>query len=80
MKYTHTCSKCDSADVVEVEGANMNSQMKVPLGKWSMKSVVIDRYICAHCGYMEEFARLDKSFIRWAEKKIDTQGPPDEYV
>ena len=62
MRYNRKCPKCESHDVIEVVGTKLNQQHKIPLTKWSVKNAVLDRYICSHCGYTEEFVQLDNSF------------------
>lgn len=71
MKYNFTCPKCNSRKVLEVIGSNLNQYQKIPLNKWSVKNAILDRYICADCGYTEEFVQLSESFQRWADKTLD---------
>ena len=73
MKYNFTCPKCNSRKVIEVIGSNLNQHQRIPLTKWSLKNAVLDRYICADCGYTEEFVQLSDSFIRWADKTLEEQ-------
>lgn len=73
MRYSRKCPKCESHDIVEVIGTKLNQHHRIPLSKWSVKNAVIDRYICCHCGYTEEFAQLTNSFKKWADKKLDDQ-------
>ena len=81
MKYSFKCPKCSSAKVIEVIGSNLNQHQKIPLNKWSIKNAVLDRYICADCGYTEEFVQLNESFKKWAEKTLDTQDQNyDDFV
>ncbi|MCB0669409.1 MAG: hypothetical protein KDC80_26475 [Saprospiraceae bacterium] len=78
MKYTFTCPKCNSGRVIEVVGSNMNQYQKIPLNKWSVKNAVLDRYICADCGYTEEFVQLSDSFEKWAIKTLEQGGGRDD--
>ncbi|MEM9918869.1 MAG: hypothetical protein AAF990_12280 [Bacteroidota bacterium] len=81
MRYTLRCPKCDSKNVVEVIGANINQQQKIPLTKWSMRSATLDRYICADCGYTEEYVQLTDTFKKWARKRLNEQERRyDDYV
>ena len=59
----------------------MNQQHKIPLTKWSMKSATLNRYICADCGYTEEYVQLTDSFKKFAETELKKQDRPlDDYV
>ncbi|MEO1513674.1 MAG: hypothetical protein AAFV95_01635 [Bacteroidota bacterium] len=81
MRYTMRCPKCDSDRVVEVVGSNMNQHQKIPLTTWSFKHATLDRYICADCGYTEEFVQLTNGFQRWAERQLQRQPrKPDDFV
>ncbi|MEM8906809.1 MAG: hypothetical protein AAGD05_03090 [Bacteroidota bacterium] len=51
MRYSFQCPKCNSRNVVEVVGSNMNAYQKIPLNKWSFKNATLDRYICTDCGW-----------------------------
>ena len=74
MKNTFICPKCSSDRVLEIIGSNMNQYQKIPLNKWSIKNAVLDRYICADCGYTEEFVQLSESFQKWADKTLEREG------
>jgi transposase-like protein len=81
MRYKYKCPKCESNDVIEVIGSNINQYQKIPLTKWGTRNVVLDRYICASCGYTEEWVQLSEKFKKWAFSKLDSQdGKYDEYV
>lgn len=74
MKTTHHCPKCDSTKIVVYEGkAHVQSSIGATT-KWGLTSAVLDRYFCVNCGYTEEYARLDKKFMKWANGKLDKQG------
>ncbi len=81
MRYSLKCPKCNSQGVVEVIGSTMNQYQKIPLNKWSFKNATLDRYICADCGYTEEFVQLSDSFKKWAKKALQNQNPKyDDFV
>ena len=81
MRYTFQCPKCHSNNVVEVIGSKMNQYQKIPLKKWNTKSAVLDRYICADCGYTEEYVQLDEKFKVWAQKTLQQQDRKyDDFV
>ncbi len=71
MRFSYKCPKCNSNDVVEVIGSNINQMQKIALNKWSMTQAVLDRYLCANCGYTEEYVQLTDSFKRWARQQLD---------
>ena len=73
MKYDFKCPKCNSNNVIEVVGSNLNQHQKIPLNKWSIKNAVLDRYICTDCGYTEEFVQLNENFKKWAHKTLGSQ-------
>ena len=73
MRYSFKCPKCDSRQVVEVIGSNMNQHQNIPLNKWSFRNATLDRYICVDCGYTEEFVQLTDSFKAWARTKLNEQ-------
>ena len=59
----------------------MNQYQKIPLHKWNIRSAILDRYICADCGYTEEYVQLTDSFKKWANKTWkETGGLYDEFV
>lgn len=75
MRNSFQCPKCHSRAVIEVIGSSMNQQTKIPLTKWSFKNATLDRYICADCGYTEEFVQLTKNFKSWARKNLVSRPP-----
>ena len=81
MRFSFQCPKCSSHDVIEVKGSSMNVHQKIPLTKWSMKHAVLDRYLCAHCGYTEEYVQLTDSFNKWAKRELKKPGKRyDDFV
>lgn len=60
----------------------MNPHQRIPLNKWKFKTAQLDRYICASCGYTEEYVQLLPSFLYWADQQLQKRGedPYDEYV
>lgn len=84
MKFNYKCPKCNSNDVLMITGTKYNTQHTIPLTKWSIKNAALDRYICANCGYTEEYVQLDSSFEKFARKNLGKQNRKgridDEYV
>lgn len=60
MKNTKSCPKCDSADIVRIDGyaGAYGSGNNIMLGNTIFSAVNIHRYICCSCGYTEEW--IDK--------------------
>ena len=73
MRNTFLCPKCGSSQVIEVKGSSMNQQTLIPLNKWSFKNATLDRFICADCGYTEEWVQRTEKFKRWAKELLFKQ-------
>ncbi len=62
MKNTHICPKCNSNDILRVEGIHegygAGNIIRISL---LMKWVGVNRYICCNCGFVEEW--IDKEDI-----------------
>jgi len=81
MRYSFQCPKCSSFEVIEVKGHAMNTYQKIPLTKWGTKSAILDRYLCVHCGYTEEYVQLTDSFKKWARKELKkSNNHNDDFV
>ncbi len=81
MKNSGQCHKCDSRTIYLVKGTSFNAYQQIPLNKWSTSNAVLDRYICANCGYTEEFVQLNSKFHKWAKKSFDKLNDPnDDFV
>jgi len=78
MRHSYICPKCDSRKVVEVVGSSINQYQKIPLHAWNIKNAILDRYICADCGYTEEFVQLNEGFKKWVEKALKKRGGPSD--
>lgn len=57
MKQTKICPKCQSADVVRVDGyaGAYGSGNNMILGASILSAVNVNRYICRRCGFTEEW-------------------------
>ncbi len=81
MRQNRRCPKCQSYDVIEVVGHKHNQYQIISLTKWGLKNAVLDRYICADCGYTEEYVQLNEKFRAWAKKNTGGKGGSfNEYV
>lgn len=61
MKNTRVCTKCKSTDVVRIDGhigANGGGNY-LRLGASIFSSVIVNRYVCCSCGFVEEW--VDKN-------------------
>lgn len=82
MKATHTCPKCTSTNLVIVNAfPGTSTSNAVQLTRWGTHIGFFDRYVCAECGFMENYANLeDKRWQKWLEKKIAEADPDSEFV
>ena len=57
MKTTKRCPKCESRDILRFDGyvGPYGSGNNLQTGKTIFSSVPVNRYICARCGYTEEW-------------------------
>ncbi len=58
MKNTKTCPKCGSKDIVFVPSAWSGRDGNVISAVFM--NYKVDRYVCADCGYCEEWVEKDK--------------------
>ena len=57
MKNTKTCPKCNSTDIVRMDGycGAYGSGSNILTGKSTFSAVNVNRYICCKCGFIEEW-------------------------
>ena len=57
MKLTKICPKCQSADIVRIDGYTgpYGSGNNIMTGKTLFSAVNVNRYVCCRCGYSEEW-------------------------
>lgn len=57
MKNTKICPKCNSSDILIVDGyaGAYGSGNNIMTGMTIFSAVKVDRYICCSCGYTEEW-------------------------
>lgn len=57
MKRTNLCPKCNSSDIVRIEGyaGAYGSGNNVALGMSVFSCVPVHRYVCCRCGFTEEW-------------------------
>ncbi|MBE6546025.1 MAG: hypothetical protein E7668_01120 [Ruminococcaceae bacterium] len=63
MKNTNICPKCQSSNIVRIDGHTgaYGSGNNVMTGKTIFSTVNVNRYICCDCGFTEEW--IDKEDI-----------------
>lgn len=61
MKNTNKCPKCGSSDIIKVPGyaGAYGSGNNIMVGMTIKSAVPVDRYLCADCGYSEEWVDID---------------------
>lgn len=73
MKNTRICPKCDSTDIVRIDGyaGAYGSGNNIMTGMTIFSAVNVNRYICCKCGFSEEWIdREDIEKIRNSKKAI----------
>ena len=55
MKNSKKCPKCQSSDVIRVPGEVAAIGNNIKLGGFNFWSVPVTRYLCATCGFAEEW-------------------------
>ena len=61
MKNTNKCPKCGSSDIIKIPGyaGAYGSGNNIMVGMTIKSAVPVDRYLCADCGYSEEWVDID---------------------
>jgi len=80
MKHTYQCPKCESIDVIKIEGQRFNQNQIISLTKWAVSSAVLDRFLCTNCGYTEEWIQLNSKFKKWVAKNKDKGNLASDFV
>ena len=71
MKNTKTCPKCNSTDVVSVNGTvgAHGTGNNIMIGATIFSAVNVNRYICCSCGFTEEWIdKVDIDTIKYSSK------------
>lgn len=68
MKNTRSCPKCQSNDIVRIEGKAGSYGSNIPIGM-SKLAVTVTRFLCLSCGFLEE----------WIESKEDLEKIRSKY-
>ena len=52
-----TCPKCNSTEVYRYVGGLKagGGECHLEVGLWSPKDIILNTYLCSHCGYLEMY-------------------------
>lgn len=73
MKPTGICPKCNSKKIVVYKANSMQQGSTGATNFFGMVTAKLDRYFCVNCGFSEEYAQINKSFAKWADKELKKQ-------
>lgn len=68
MKNTQLCPKCEANNIIKVPFRNVVGQDAVKLGV--LNFVYLNYYICADCGYTEQWVDNQKSLDKLKLKSV----------
>ena len=70
MKNTHTCPKCNSQEIMRIEGrmGGYSGGNDIPAGSFSFRTVKVTRYLCGSCGFSEEWIDAPEDLHKLKEK------------
>ena len=79
MKKTGICPKCGGRDILYAAGeaGAYGAGNNIPTGVTNFSRVPVDRYICASCGYAEEW--VDREGLDKLKKKRNRSKRSDIY-
>ncbi len=73
MKNTKKCPKCDSTEIVRLDGSTMRQNGNMLLTGMSVFTAVsVNTYICLNCGYTEEWIDEGDLYLIRNSKKAKT--------
>jgi len=69
MRNTHSCPKCPNTDIVRIPGnvGAYGSGNNITVGATRFSSVLVTRYLCASCGFSEEWVDDNTGLARVSE-------------
>ena len=72
MKYTHLCPKCQSDDILRIEGEARayGAGNNIRAGFTIFSAVKVTRFLCLNCGFSEE----------WIESREDLEKLRRKYM
>ena len=72
MKNTHTCPKCNSQEIMRIEGRiggySGGNDIAGTAGPFSFRTVKVTRYLCGSCGFSEEWIDEPEDLHKLKEK------------
>ncbi|MGO9543741.1 MAG: hypothetical protein ACLPPF_02980 [Rhodomicrobium sp.] len=70
MKNSHKCSKCKSADIVRIPGevGAYGAGNNIRTGWTVYHAVKVTRYLCASCGFSEEWIDSPEDIAKLKKK------------
>ena len=76
MKNTNTCPKCQSRDIVRIEGkaGAYGAGNNIPVGATIFSAIKVTRFLCCNCGFSEEWIEAREGLER-LRKKFRRQNP-----
>ena len=66
MKHGNPCPKCQATNILRVPGTmgTYGSGNSIPAGFWATNAVLVTRYICLTCGFIEEWIFNPHDLVR----------------
>lgn len=70
MKKTRICPKCNSTEILKVDGdvRGYGAGNNIQAGMTIFSAILVDRYVCCKCGYTEEW--IDTKDVDKLKKKF----------
>jgi hypothetical protein len=70
MRNSKTCTKCRSNEVIRIPGVigAYGSGNNIPVGRTIYSSVKITRYLCAVCGFCEQWVEAADDLAKIKKK------------
>jgi len=74
MKQNNQCPKCNSKDIIRVNGSSRGygAGNNIMTGMTIFSAVKVNRYICCNCGYCEEW--IDTEDISKIKESSNPKG------
>ena len=79
MKRQAKCAKCGAAEIIRIPGTvgAYGSGNNIKLGGIPVRYVLVSRYVCAACGFSEDWVDSAQDIDR-LRKKFGVYTPQDE--
>lgn len=74
MKHTKICPKCNSNDIIRVNGdvRAYGAGNNIMVGATIFSAINVNRYVCCTCGFSEEWIdKVDLEKLKNSSKAID---------